>query len=124
MAGGFISTKISRIMTKKIITLCGKETGIAYCYATEIAFKKYTGEYVDQFDAQNPEHTLYIILASIFSYYQALGEEAKVKDEDLMYNATPQDLVNALTEVFNLRAEWYKAEPEPEKEEGKKGKNG
>ena len=49
---------------------------------------------------------------------------AKVKDEDLMYNATPQDLVNALTEVFNLRAEWYKAEPEPEKEEGKKGKNG
>ena len=125
MAGGFISTKKSRIMTKKIINLCGKETGIAYCYATEIAFKKYTGEYVDQFDAQNPEHTLYIILAAIFSYYQALGEEAMVKDEDLMYNATPQDLVNALTEVFNLRAEWYQAEPEPEKEEeGKKKKNG
>ena len=81
---------------------------IAYCYATEIAFKKYTGEYIDKFDAQNPEHILYIILASMFSYYQAKGEDCPVTDSDLMYNSKPQELVDALTEVFNLRLDWYK----------------
>ena len=109
-------------MKEKVILLCGYQTGIAYCYATEIAFRKYTGEYIDQFDAQNPEHILYIILAAIFSYYQSRGQEAPVKDEDLMYKARPQQLVDALTEVFNLRAEWYQSEPEKESE-GEKTKN-
>ena len=124
MAGGFFTLKHLQIMTSKNIELCGHEVGIAYCYATEIAFKKYTGEFIDKFDATNPEHILYMILAAMFAYYQSKGEDSPVKDEDLMYNAKPQELVGALTEVFNLRNEWYKTDDEPEKgDEGDAQKN-
>ena len=105
-------------MITKTITIAGKEVTLAYCYATEIAFRKYTGESIDQFDASNPEHVLYLILAAIISWYQSKGEEPPVKDEELMYNTKPKELIDALTEIFKLRAEWYKVpagEPEDEK---------
>jgi hypothetical protein len=40
-----------------------------------------------------------------------------VKDEELMYQASPGEIVNALSEVFKLRSEWYEVpagEPEDE----------
>ena len=83
---------------------------IAYCFATEIAFRKFTGA--------NPEHIIYIILAAIASYYQSEGKDAPVKDEGLLYHAKPKEMIDALNEVLKLRAEWYelpKGKKEPEK---------
>lgn len=105
-------------MKTKEIYLCGVKVMIAYCFATEIAFKKFTGANLDEFDASNPEHIIYIILAAIASYYQAEGKDAPVKDEGLMYHAKPKEMIDALNEVLKLRAEWYelpKGEKEPEK---------
>lgn len=101
---------------------------MAYCYATEIAFNKYTGRNIDSFDGQNPEDVIYLILASIVSYYQSKQEEPPFKAEELMYEAKPKDLIEAITEVFKMRAEWYevptgdKVEEQPT-EEGEKEKN-
>ena len=94
-------------MKQKEITLCGKQVMVAYCFATEIAFKKFTGVNLDEFDATNPEHIIYIILSAIASYYQTTHEEAPVKDEDLMYEAKPKEMLDALNEVMKLRADWY-----------------
>ncbi len=80
---------------------------IAYCFATEIAFKKFTGSNLDEFDATNPEHIIYIILAAIASYYQSEGKDAPVKDEGLLYHAKPKEMIDALNEVLKLRSEWY-----------------
>ena len=105
-------------MTTKKITIAGREVTLAYCYATEIAFRKYTGVSIDKFDAQNPEHILYMIISSIIAWSQSRGEEPAIKDEELMYNAKPQELIDTLTEIFKLRAEWYEVpagEPEDEK---------
>lgn len=105
-------------MKQKEIYLCGVKVMIAYCFATEIAFKKFTGSNLDDFDASNPEHIIYIILAAIASYYQAEGKDAPVKDEGLLYHAKPKEMIEALNEVLKLRAEWYelpKGEKEPEK---------
>ncbi len=95
-------------MSKEKITINGQEVGVAYCYATEIAFTKYTGVSVDEFDTKNPEHHLYIILAAIIAYYESHGEKAPVKDTDLMYNARPVEIIEALRVIFELRKAWYK----------------
>lgn len=104
-------------MTTKTITIAGKEVTLAYCYATEIAFRKYTGESIDKFDAMNPEHVLYLIISAIVAWSQAKGEEPAIKDDELMYDTKPKELIDALTEIFKLRAEWYDVptgEPEDE----------
>lgn len=109
-------------MKKKEITLCGNQVMIAYCFATEIAFQKYTGVGLDKFESMNPEHVVYIILSAILAYYEGNGEESPVKDKDLMYNATPTELTNALVEIFALRSEWYdlpKGDDKPADKEGK-----
>ena len=104
-------------MTTKKITIAGREVTLAYCYATEIAFRKYTGVSIDKFDAQNPEHILYMIISSIISWSQSRGEEPAIKADELMYNAKPQEFIDTLTEIFKLRAEWYDVPPgEPEDE--------
>ena len=94
-------------MKTKEITICGKQVMLAYCFATEIAFKNFTGENIENFEATNPEHVIYLILSAIASYYQKKDEEAPVKDNDLMYDAKPTELIAGLTEVMKLRASWY-----------------
>lgn len=94
-------------MIEKEITIGGVAVKIGYCFATELAFKQYTGVNVENMDTQNPEHIIYIILSAIVSYYEGSGGESPVKDNDLMYKAKPTELIAALTEVFKMRAEWY-----------------
>lgn len=94
-------------MKTKEITLCGKQVTLAYCFATEIAFKKFTGDNIDSFEPSNPEHVIFIILSAIVSFYQQKDEEAPIQDKDLLYNTKPAELVTALTEVMQLRAAWY-----------------
>ena len=81
---------------------------LAYCFATELAFKNFTGTNIEDFESTNPEHIIYIILSAIAAYYQKREEEPPVKDTDLMYEAQPTELIDALTEVMKLRADWYK----------------
>ena len=106
-------------MTTKNITIAGKEVTLAYCYATEIAFRKYTDVSIDSFDATNPEHVLYLILAAIMAWCQSKGEEPPIKDEEIMFSAKPKELVDALTSIFKLRSEWYYI-PDAEKAESEK----
>jgi hypothetical protein len=106
-------------MTTKTINIAGKEVTLAYCYATEIAFRKYTGVSIDNFEAANPEHTLYLILSCIVAWCEAKGEEPAVKDEELMYHARPKEIVEALTVIYKLRAEWYEVPAGEPNDEGK-----
>lgn len=114
-------------MTTKTITIAGAEVGIAYCYATEITFKKYTDTSIDALDLTDASHLLYLILSSIMPYYLSKGEEPPVKDEDLMYKADPKELIEAVNAVMQLRNEWYKVpadEPKEERDGEEKPKNG
>lgn len=113
-------------MTTRKTTIAGREVSLAYCYATEIAFHKYTGVSIDSFKADDPEHVLYVIIASILAWCQANGTEADVRDEDIIYRAKPKELVDTLTAIFDLRREWYdvpsddaKKDKEPEEREKK-----
>lgn len=125
-------------MTEKTITICGKEVGLAYCYATEIDFKDLSDGDITDFVQESVESiqqqrmpdvkkTLYLIIAAHRAYTQAKGiAEQAIKDIDLMTAATPDEVGTALGTIISLRAEFYhvpSGEPEDKPEsDGEKGK--
>ena len=128
-------------MKKTEIKIAGKKVNIAYCYATEIAYKDLSGEdiaaiiqetiaCVNAKPARMPDtkRSIYLVLAAVMAYYQSKDEEAPIKDTDLMNDTTPLELGTALGAIITLRAQFYsipKGEPEdkPAKGKGKKTKN-
>lgn len=128
-------------MIQEEITIAGKPVILGYCYATEIAYKDLSGEDIASIiqetaacvNAQPPrmpdaKRSIYLVLAAIMAYYQSKGEDAPIKDTDLMNDATPLELGTALGTVINLWAQFYnipKGEPadKPQKGKGKKTKN-
>ena len=124
-------------MITKEITLCSKQVTLAYCYATEIAYKNMTNE--DMFDyiqkaveaIQNQrdpdvEKTIYAIIACMMAYYED-AYKAPVKDSEIMKQATPVEIGTAMLTILSMRSEFYhvpKDEPEEKPEKGgKKRKN-
>lgn len=124
-------------MIKKEITLCSKQVTLAYCYATEIAYKNMTNE--DMFDyakeaveaIQNQrdpdiEKTIYAILACMMAYYED-ADKAPVKDSEIIKQATPVEIGTAMLTILSMRQEFYhvpKDEPEEKPEKGaRKRKN-
>lgn len=83
-------------MKTKEITLCGKTVNICYCLATEIAFFKFAGVGVEEFDAKNPEHPVHLILSGIVSWCEANGKQPEVTDHNIIFNADATEFVKAL----------------------------
>lgn len=124
-------------MITKDITICGRQVTLAYCYATEIAYKDLTGEdFIDyaqhavesiqQERDPDTKRTICAVLACLLAYYG--DNEAPVTDADLMKEAKPAELGMAILTILDLRRQFYTVpagEPEdkPSDEEGKKTKN-
>lgn len=100
---------------------------MAYCYDTEINFHKYTGVSIDKFDATNPEHVFNFIRSAIIAFCHSKGEEGpSFNVDELKFKAKPKELIEALTEIFQLRAEWYDVpagDTDDEESDDKQGKN-
>lgn len=106
---------------------------LAYCYATEIAFKTLSGQDVSDFMMEvgealtndtmpDIEKTTFLIIAAITSYYNRQLQEPPVKDTDIISDATPLEFGTALGTVLTLRNRFYgvpAGEPEDKPEEGK-----
>lgn len=128
-------------MIQQEITIAGKQVTLAYCFATEIAYKDLSGEDISTIiqdtaacinaqPARMPDtkRSIFLVLAAMMAYYQAKGEDAPIKDIDLLNDTTPLELGTAIGTVINLWAKFYnipKGEPEekPAKGKGKKSKN-
>ena len=127
-------------MIHEEITLAGKPVTLGYCYATEIAYKDLSGEditaiiqetiaAVNAQPARMPDtkRSIYLVLAAVMAYYQSKGEDAPIKDTDLMNDTTPLELGTALGAIINLWAQFYnipKGEPKEKPQKGKgKAKN-
>lgn len=123
-------------MLKKEITIAGKQVTLGYCFATEIAYQDMAGENIADYmtDAYaaiqadrvpNIKKTILAILACIVSFYNSTGEEAPVKDSELMNEATPEELGVAIGSVIELRTDFYKVpdEKKPTKKEGDEKKD-
>jgi hypothetical protein len=127
-------------MIHEEITMAGKLVTLGYCYATEIAYKDLSGEdiadiiqetiaCVNAKPARMPDakRSIYLVLAAVMAYYQSKGEDAPIKDTDLMNDTTPLELGTALGTIVNLWAKFYHiptGEPAEKPAKGKgKGKN-
>ena len=104
-------------MTKKEITICGKQVTLAYCYATEIGYKNLAGEDITDFaqeavkaiqSEKSPdiEKVIYAIIASMMAFYED-ADKMPVKDADIMKDATPLEVGTALGTILGLRGEFY-----------------
>ena len=104
-------------MLTKEITICGKQVTLAYCYATEIAYKDLSGEDIAAIIQETiacvnakPERmpdakrSIYLVIAAVIAYYQSKDEDAPIKDTDLMNDTTPLELGTALGTIINLWA--------------------
>ena len=123
-------------MLKKEITIAGKQVTLGYCFATEIAYQDMAGENIADYMTEayaaiqadrvpNIKKTILAILACIVSFYNSTGEEAPVKDSELMNEATPEELGVAIGSVIELRTDFYKVpdEKKPTKKEGDEKKD-
>lgn len=106
-------------MLQKEITLCGRQVTLAYCYATEIAYKDLSDENIADYIKEavaciqqetdpDVKHTIYAILACMLAYYQSRGEDAPLTDTDLMNDAKPAELGTAIFTIIGLRMDFYK----------------
>lgn len=104
-------------MITKEVSLAGKNITLAYCYGTEIAYKKFTGDDADDFFMQaipaiqnekmpDIEKLVYMILSCIVAYYEQ-ESDYPVTDREIMQNVTPQELGFVLGTIIALRAEFY-----------------
>lgn len=133
-------------MTEKTINISKKDADgniiqadvtLAYCYATEIAFKDLSGGDITDFMQEAIENiqqqrmpdikkTIYLIIAAHMAYTEANGiKEPAIKDLDLMTTATPDEVGTALGIVIGLRAEFYHVpagEPEDKPDKGNGGR--
>lgn len=123
-------------MKIKEIELCGKKVTLGYCYATEIAYKTLAEEEIIDFRRELAEKVnegampdvrrcIYLIQSAILSYYEMTGEDSPIKDRDLMYKATPEDIGLGIGTVLSLQGDFYhtsKSEAEKEQAEEKENK--
>ena len=105
-------------MKTETIKIAGKKISIAYCYATELAYKDYTNEDITDFipeiinstqAGQMPDtkKSIYLILAAIMAAAQSKNEEPAITDKELMFEASPEDMGNALASIIMLRLKFY-----------------
>ena len=121
-------------MITKEITICGKQVMLAYCYATEISYKILSDEDIIDFGQEIVEkiqheqmpdirRTIYLIIASLQSYYESKGEQCPITDKELMYECTPNEIGMALGIIIGLRTNFYHIpsdEPEDKEPKGKR----
>ena len=123
-------------MITKEITLCSKQVTLAYCYATEIAYKDladedmldYAKHAIDSIQAQRDpdiKKTILAIIACMMAYYED-ADKAPVKDSEIMKQATPVEIGTAMLTILSMRSEFYhvpKGEKEDKPQEGTGSKN-
>lgn len=123
-------------MKQKTIKIAGKKIGIAYCYATEIGYKKLAEEDIHEFineiikcsaENRNPDarKSTFLITAASIAYYESRDEEAQDISKLLMFDADPDEIGKAIVEILSMYTEWYKLPTgEPKDKKTKKTADG
>lgn len=124
LAGFFINKSFKGTMTKKTITICGKEVEMFYCAATENGYERMSGKQIsvfvptfktneegktviDKLPETTNEDYLQLAIAGIVAADYYYEREPSITSKDILYDATPTEMANLITSIVELRAEWY-----------------
>ena len=113
-------------MTEKTITICGKDVPILYCAATETGYERLAQKGIDVFlptfgpnpdkpeeiimtapPTANTEDYLQLAIAAIVAASESKKQEVPISADDLLYQASKQEVTALITAVIELRNEWY-----------------
>lgn len=106
------------------ITLCGREVEMIYCAAAETGFEDISGKSVDIFvpdvdrdekgkviKVYQPAATkgdyLKLGFAAIVAAYARKVQDPPITDGEIIYEATPEEIMQLITAVVSLRNQWY-----------------
>ena len=114
---------------EKTISICGQDVQMLYCAATETGFEQLANRSINVFlpdDAdENPAATgddyIKLGIAAIIAAYARNDPEPPVSVKDVLYEATPQEVVALITSAVEP-VPWYDVPGIVE--EDKKGKRG
>lgn len=122
-------------MKTKEVTICGKQVTLAYCYATEIAYKEiadedmidYIHHAIESVQSQKDpdvKRTIIAIHSCIFAFADANTPDGQdvvtpVTLKQMMKEMTPAEMGIALFAILDLREQFYKV-PKEDAEEIKK----
>ena len=115
---------------EKTISICGKDVQMLYCAATETLFEQLAHHSVNVFlqgdGGEDPaaigDDYIKLGIAAVIAAYARNDQEPPVSVKDVLYEATPQEVVSLITSAIELRAKWYDVPGIVE--EDKKGKRG
>ena len=132
------------MIPEKTIQICGKDVQLRYCIASETGFeilsdkestvflptptdkKDEEGNIIYDKPKATTEDYLRLAIASIIAAYERNGQEPPVSVDDILYDATPEEVTNLIAATIELRLKWYHitdvVKPETEKKEDD-GKN-
>lgn len=92
---------------EKTITICGKEVRLRYCAATENGFELMSGKKIYEIDFQSQEDLTRLAIAAIIAAYERDGQDAPIEAKEILYDATPAEIVELFKTTLELRAAWY-----------------
>lgn len=112
------------MIAEKTITICGKQVRMRYCAATETGFEISSHKSISVFSPTfgkdeegkdmitepakaTSEDYMYLASAAIVAAYSRNNEQAPITSEDILYDASPEEIAELLKTVITLRAEWY-----------------
>lgn len=132
------------MIPEKTIQICGKDVQLRYCIASETGFeilsdkestvflptptdkKDEEGNIIYDKPKATTEDYLRLAIASIIAAYERNGQDPPVSVDDILYDATPEEVTNLIAATIELRLKWYHisdvVKPETEKKEDD-GKN-
>ena len=111
-------------MTKKEITICGKQVEIFYCTATENGFERMSGkqinvflptfktdekgnQVIDQMPEATNEDYLYLALSGIVAADTYYDRDTTITSKEILYEAKPAERNALVQAIIELRSEWY-----------------
>ena len=109
-------------MNIKTITICGKQVELLYCAATETGYESLSGRscevFIPEITQDKKGNTkplmhattrdyIQLAVAAVIAAYTRKGEDAPVTADDILYNATSQEVTKLITTVIELRNAWY-----------------
>lgn len=94
-------------MEEKTINICGKEVRVAYCAAVEISFEILSDKSINDIDFSRQQDIMKLSMAALTVPYERDRQPCPVSSRELMYEASPKELIALFTTMIALRQEWY-----------------
>lgn len=133
---------------ERTIHICGKDVLMCYCTATETGYESISGKSSVIFipkitkdehgniqsvtPQSNVADCITLAVAGIIASYTRRHQDAPISSEDIMYEASPEEVQDLIRNILEMRNEWYKVpilvksqegEQEPESSDADAEKN-